>query len=282
MTSRSSIFNKASIWWASCFCLGLMACQSAPEGFVALDELVSKKLIAFGAGDRSIAQSEYVLMQWEVMDSANDSVEIVHEALIEVKRLADIVLNNTIRMDVQSLEDGAMVEYMAPGQSFQGIDDTHSLHHKLIIQHCFRDRNEAAHFLATSASEGLRSEAECMDLFTALYPDLQWHAFDDMWVGFKTKSEGDSVKVDRNVTIQYHTYLLGGQCLDSLTSMEFQFGKSGQLLPAMQWGLAKMREGESALILTASQWAFGQEGRSVGRIPPHTPLYWDVHVVNVD
>ena len=247
-----------------------------------MDELVSKKLIAFGAGDRSVSQAEYILIQWQIMDAANDTLKTVQEAMIGVDRLAEVVTNHTIRMDLQSLEDGAVVEYMAPGVSFTGLDDTRQHHFKVSILHCFRDVSEATHFLATSASEGLRSEAECMDLFTALYPDRQWQAYEDLWVGFKARTAGDSVKVDRQVTIEYHTHLLGGECLDSLTTMEFQFGKSGQLLPGMQWGLAKMREGESAFILTASQWAFGHEGHSQGRIPPHTPLYWDVHVVSAD
>lgn len=279
MTCRSSIFNdfcllmvSAALW---------MSCSSAPDGFEMLDEQVSKKLHSFGSGDLQVGQSQYILLRWEQQGNMGDTLRLLQEALVDTGALAGIVINSTIHRDIQSMEDGAMLEYWAPAAAFKGGSGMDKKRYKVTIEKCFADKRAAAHFLATSAAEGLRSEEECMDLFTALYPELHWMAFNDLRLGFKTRSQGDSVLADRNVHIAYNTFLLGGEQLDSLTEMEFPFGKSGQLLPAMQWGLSKMRAGEEAIILTPSQWAFGQEGSPENKIPAHTPLFWNVKVLAV-
>lgn len=258
-----------------------VSCSGVPEGFVKLDEHVSKKMNTFGAGEYRVDESKYILLRWEQKGTATDTVRLLQEALVDTGALAGIVLNQIILKDLFTLEDGASLEYLAPAGAFKGGVGQQTQHFFLTIEKCFPDYKAAAHFLATSAAEGLRSEEECMDLFTALYPDLNWLTFNDLRLGFKTRNPGDSILVDRNVRISYNTFLLGGEQLDSLTEMEFPFGKSGQLLPAMQWGLAKMREGEEAMILTPSQWAFGQEGAPLHKIPANTPLYWNVKVLDV-
>lgn len=262
-----------SFWW--------VACTNVPDGFVALDDQVFKKMHAFGAGELRVADSRFILLRWEQEGGSADSLRLIQEALVDTGALDGIVLNRAIYSDILNMEDGASLEYWAPAAAFKGGNGSASKHFMVTVEKCFADKKSAAHFLATSAAEGLRSEEECMDLFTALFPDLEWMVFNDLRLGFKTRSAGDSVLADRTIRIAYNTFLLGGEQLDSLTEMEFPFGKSGQLLPAMQWGLSKMRAGEEALILTPSQWAFGQEGAPNHKIPAHTPLYWNVKVLDV-
>jgi FKBP-type peptidyl-prolyl cis-trans isomerase len=270
-----------SFYWMIGATCCIMACNSVPEGFHTLDEVVSKKLISFGAGDRNVGQADFVLMRWEVLNHSSDSMQTAHEAMIANSLWSGYVMNQTILADLQSLEDGAMVEYLAPAGAFAMNQISDPIHVAVTIVKCFESQKSAAQYLATSASEGLRSEEECMDLYTSLRPELNWVAYNDLWLGYKVQTQGDSIKIDKQVVIDYHTYLLSGEQLDSLTTMEFPFGKSGQLLPAMQWGLAKMKEGESALILAPSQWAFGVEGAPKSKIPAQTPIFWDVKVVRV-
>jgi FKBP-type peptidyl-prolyl cis-trans isomerase len=268
--------------WIACliFCSLGLGCSDVPEGFEKMDDLVAKKLYAFGAGDLSVNQAAYVLLQFRMAESQVDTAQ-VHEIMLAGRDLASVFLNQMMAADLGLLEEGARVEYLAPKAAIHGFSGQQKVHLEVQIEKCFTNQKEAARFLATSASEGLRPEAECMDLYTALCPELEWVAYNDLWLGFKQRMAGDSVKVDREVVIAYNTFLLSGERLDSLTMMDFTFGKAGQLLPAMQWGLAKMREGDIARILTPSAWAFGHEGHPAGRIPPHTPIYWDVVVQEV-
>jgi hypothetical protein len=261
-------------------CSLVLGCSDVPEGFDKMDDLVARKLYSFGAGDLTVNQSAFVLLRLRMARLNSDTAQ-VHEIMLSAKDLASVFLNQTMAADLATLEEGARVEYIAPSASIQGFSGQQKFRLEVQIEKCFANQKEAARFLATSASEGLRPEAECMDLYTALCPELEWVAYNDLWLGFKQRMAGDSIKVDRNVVIAYNTFLLSGERLDSLTMMDFTFGKAGQLLPAMQWGLAKMSEGDIARILTPSAWAFGHEGHPAGRIPPHTPIYWDVVVHEV-
>lgn len=92
---------------------------------------------------------------------------------------------------------------------------------------------------------------------------------------------GDSIRPGDNISIAYTTHLLNGTRVDSLTEMQFEFGKPGQLVGGLQFGLTKMCEGERALIYMPSELAFGVGGSSTGIIPPRTPVYFDVQVTEV-
>jgi peptidylprolyl isomerase len=59
------------------------------------------------------------------------------------------------------------------------------------------------------------------------------------------------------------------------------FGKPGQLIPGLQYGLSLMKSGERALIFMPSALAFGEDGSNTGIIPPRTPIYFDVNVIEV-
>jgi len=92
---------------------------------------------------------------------------------------------------------------------------------------------------------------------------------------------GDSIRNGYEVHIRYHTCLLNGVRLDSLTEMTFPFGKPGQLIPGLQYGLSFLRGGEKAVIYMPSYLAFGEQGSSTGIVPRHTPIYFEVEVRDV-
>jgi peptidylprolyl isomerase len=64
--------------------------------------------------------------------------------------------------------------------------------------------------------------------------------------------------------------------------MALNFGKPGQLVQGMQYALSLMKAGERALVYMPSELAFGESGSSTGIIPPKTPIYFDINVLQVD
>jgi peptidylprolyl isomerase len=50
----------------------------------------------------------------------------------------------------------------------------------------------------------------------------------------------------------------------------------------MQYALSLMKAGERALVYMPSELAFGESGSSTGIIPPKTPIYFDINVLQVD
>ena len=63
--------------------------------------------------------------------------------------------------------------------------------------------------------------------------------------------------------------------------IDFTYGSEGQLLPGLQIVLKHLRKGEVAKFILPSRLAFGEEGSSDGFIPPHTPLVYEIEVVNI-
>jgi len=53
------------------------------------------------------------------------------------------------------------------------------------------------------------------------------------------------------------------------------------MIPGMQYGISLMRAGERALVYMPSSLAFGEDGSQTGIIPPKTPIYFDINVLEV-
>jgi len=136
------------------------------------------------------------------------------------------------------------------------------------------------HYLQAAAQQGELEEAEAIELslIDESYP-VERHG--KLYLVRERESEGDSIFAGREVHIRYTTGLLNGQRLDSLTEMVFPFGKPGQLIPGLQYGLSFLREGERARVLMPSFLAFGEGGSSTGIVPRNTPVQFDVEVVRV-
>lgn len=101
----------------------------------------------------------------------------------------------------------------------------------------------------------------------------------------KIKTTHDSlVKKGKFTSIKYRGSFTDNLIFDQsafFKPFDFSFGSEGQLLPGLQIVLKQMRKGEVAKFILPSRLAFGEEGSSDGFIPPHTPLVYEMEVINV-
>jgi FKBP-type peptidyl-prolyl cis-trans isomerase len=135
-------------------------------------------------------------------------------------------------------------------------------------------------YLQSAAQQGELEEHTAIELALMNASDsLEQHG--KLYIQRHVHGSGDSIANGREVHIRYHTFLLNGIQLDSITEMVFPFGKPGQLIPGLQYGLSFMHEGDSATVFMPSFLAFGEDGSSTGIVPPHTPVYFEVKVLNV-
>ncbi len=74
---------------------------------------------------------------------------------------------------------------------------------------------------------------------------------------------------------------MNGKPLDQPTDLQFTFGRPDQVVEGLQFALSKMRSGDEALVYLPSYLAFGEEGSTGGVVPPKTPVYFRVKVVDV-
>ncbi len=92
--------------------------------------------------------------------------------------------------------------------------------------------------------------------------------------------EGDSVGVQKQLTIDYKGFLLSGKKFDENT-LSHMTG-STQLIRGFDLGVRRMKLGEKAIIIFPSKLGYRETGRPQGGIPPFAPLAFEVEITKVN
>ncbi len=83
------------------------------------------------------------------------------------------------------------------------------------------------------------------------------------------------------VSIRYQGSVLSGEIINHFTSLEFVYGSQWQVIEGIEKALATMKQGERAVIIVPSEFAWGEKGTSDGSIPPFTTVQFDLELVSV-
>ncbi|MFL5752317.1 MAG: FKBP-type peptidyl-prolyl cis-trans isomerase [Bacteroidia bacterium] len=105
-----------------------------------------------------------------------------------------------------------------------------------------------------------------------------------MYIQFVKRTSDSLVKKGAEVTLSYKGYHLDGRLVDYTPGdkpFEIIYGEKDQLLQGLQYGISLMKKGESAKFILPSHLAFGEQGSSDGSIAPHSPLVYEVEIINV-
>ena len=86
---------------------------------------------------------------------------------------------------------------------------------------------------------------------------------------------------DDIISINYQGSLLSREIINHFTSLEFAFGSQWQVIDGIERAIKTMREGERAIILVSSDYAWGADGTSDGSIAPFTSVQYDLELVSV-
>lgn len=102
----------------------------------------------------------------------------------------------------------------------------------------------------------------------------------------KTKeTSGDTVKYGRDLGVDYKGYFLDGTLFDNTmidsTTLYFQLGVPDQVIRGISIALGYLKEGEEARVYMPSYLGFGKRGSTDGRVPPNTPIFFDLIVTDV-
>lgn len=287
MTILSNI--KSATYIVFCMVVA-MSCQEKHPGFETKDGIVYTRLIAFGDSGITVQQGQFVHLSL-VMET--DTNEKVISSIIPVNSLNKVIPNEVLRNDLLSRNAGDMIKYFAPANAIIA-DDIHrsdsvisvagnsESEFRFEIHNISVNADSLKNYLQTCAQTGAMEETEAIRNWQIVCDCEEWKEINDLSFAYFHKSEGDSIKAGKEILISYTTHLLGGKLLDQPTEMKFVFGKPGQLIQGFQWGLAKLKEGEHAYIFMPSIWAFGEDGIPDGPVPPRTPVYIDVEVVDVN
>jgi FKBP-type peptidyl-prolyl cis-trans isomerase FkpA len=94
-----------------------------------------------------------------------------------------------------------------------------------------------------------------------------------------------NVELGDLVTVHYEGKFLNGKYFDSTRKrnmpLEFVYGTEWQVIDGLEKGIGMMSEGERAIFIFPSNFAFGEKGSTTGIIPPFTSVVFDVEIVKV-
>jgi FKBP-type peptidyl-prolyl cis-trans isomerase len=269
--------------------VALQSCNDAHPGYSEVENGVYKKLLAFGDSGLMVATAEYSLFTLANIKSGEIDPNSISRSLMTIEQIKELFPHVTLISEIGTLHEGDVVRYIFPSGFLSTIEGNSESKPQqgdigqieIKIEKLFDDAALAQTYLKLASQTGIMDEPSAMEFWKSTTDSIEWMDYNEISVGFAERTGLDSVKGGCEVNIAYHTYLLDGTQLDSLTEMQFVFGKPGQLVQGMQWGLAKMCKGERALILVPSRLAFGENGNSNGIVPEHSPVCFDVMVNEV-
>lgn len=141
--------------------------------------------------------------------------------------------------------------------------------------------NEYASYLMHAAQQQEMEESEAIELLLMNDTEFNFEKHGDCFIQYLDNATSDSILPGKEIRIQYNTFLLDQKRLDSITEMQFTFGKPGQVVGGLQYGLSFLTAHDHARIYLPSYLGFGESGNSSGLIPPRTPIFFEVEVVEV-
>lgn len=266
--------------------LVVVSCSSRYEGYSDLGDDLFKKQITLGEdGNAALITDYYGILLTYNPDSANQMGTYL---LVHPEELHNYFQHEELLRQINGLKEGEIVRFILSKSHVTELfardssvyDEKQMCGLEIKMDQRFSENDNICNYFMLQAQEGFMPEMDAIKLCQSTM-DKTWEDFGKISMCWVNKTEGDSVKAGREISIEYNTYWLDGVRQDSLTSMTMPFGKPGQLIPGLQYGLSLMKEGERAMIYMPSELAFGEEGSKTGIIPARTPIYFDVRVSNV-
>ncbi len=144
------------------------------------------------------------------------------------------------------------------------------------IMHCFATAEQLGNHWMDRAQTRDWEEEEIVKWFDAgqFYhkrKGMKWRNIEKPNAGLKLQ-HGDKV----------HTYiaasLLNGKSLGNVVSMDAVMGVPDQWIPAVQWAMPHLCDGDSIQLIAQSEYCFGKAGNGGLQIPPSVPIIFQIGV----
>jgi len=136
-------------------------------------------------------------------------------------------------------------------------------------------------YLLSSAQHGEIAETEAIELLLMNNTAIAYEKHGDCFIQPLQSGTGDTISVGSEVSIAYTTHLLNDKPLDKPTELQYTFGRPEQVVEGLNYALSMMRAGDEAIVYLPSYLAFGEDGSAGGGVPPKTPVYFKLKVVDV-
>ncbi len=276
--------------------VSLCNCNPHPD-YEKVSENVWKKLESFGDCDPDLLQADYFLM--EVSFNKKNEPDTGYSFLLHHHNIQKIPaagytgdpIGLTLAALLDSMKCGDHLKLILPFSEFDNTwlgaysdSSMYESNEKIDLDlHLIRtfDKPGYTRYLMQAAQQGEISEHEAIELLLMNDVEMGYEKHGKCFIQYVNRTAGDSILSGREVSILYNTFLLDGTLLDDTTSMQFSFGRPGQIVSGLQYALSFLREGEEAVIYLPSFLAFGDKGSTSNVVPARTPVYFKLKVLGV-
>jgi FKBP-type peptidyl-prolyl cis-trans isomerase len=272
------------------------ACEPYP-GYEKISDDVWMKLESFGECEPDLINAKHFLMEVKFNHHQNNDTGyqfLLHHHALHAEQPTTYkgdLLGLRLSAILDSLHCGDRVSLILPFSEFDNswlaafadssmYSAEDLMHLNLHLIKTF-DATGYRKYLMQAAQQGELSEAEAIELLLMNDVERSYEKHGQCFIQYTADQQGDSITVGREISIRYNTFLLDGTRLDDTTSLQFNFGKPGQIIGGLQYALSFMQEGDEAIVYLPSVIAFGQQGSTGNVVPPSTPVYFSIKVESV-
>lgn len=143
---------------------------------------------------------------------------------------------------------------------------------------------EKAEFLAWIEDFALYEKTKLSNYLTECTNDYQMDR-QGLYKQIISEGHGATVKNMDTLVLHYEGRFLNGKVFDSTLkrrkTFEYIYGIEWQVIKGMELAVSDMKEGEKAMFILPSEFAFGQTGNSNGAIPPFSTLIYEIELLQI-
>jgi|GEM_PF-1103855 len=277
------------------FILILLAACSSSE-YTHVSEGISKKLLVFGEGDKSVGEASYLDINFstETVSRGEDLKENSHFFLSDFD--TSMFGNKALSSDISKLVGGDSIEYIVTYSTIKNSILDQFINEGVILTdtqkvslnigcNLVMSKDDYMAFRETQVRKGLAIEMELIEdyiLREGLTSRLTRKG--DLFYMKTLENTSEKVLSSDDLAIAYTCSFLNGAVFDRITAEEplyLNLSSPNQVIIGIQSILKEMNEGETCRIIIPSYLGFGEDGSSDGTVPPHTPILADVKVVEI-
>lgn len=277
------------------FILFLVAGCSSPE-YTQVSEDISKKLIVFGDGAKSIGEASYLDINFSTKTVSESKTLEEKSSLFLSDFDTSMFGNKELSNDVTALVEGDSIEYLVKYSVIKNSILDQFINEGIVLAdsqkvtlnigcNLVMGTDDYLAFREEQVRKGLAIEMELIEdyiLKEGLSDRLSQQG--DLFYMKTMENTSENVRSSDILAVAYTCSFLNGKVFNEVTPeapLYLNISSPSQVIPGIESILKEMNEGESCRIIIPSYLGFGENGSSDGTVPPHTPILADVKVVEI-
>lgn len=282
--------------WAVICCLLIAGCNRAPEGFEYLDEGISRKLLGFGDETTPVRKSTFVEIAVSASRASVGDIDFWtlseffpadrpwSKGSFEDRFIGDLVAGDSVLFEVPygEFKNSIFNEYEVDGYT---LHDTSAIRLQVSVRYAM---DESTYFSSKLKEVRERRTAErsyLMGEFERRGLTGKLREYLGTWQNELEEGTGDSVRSGMDLVLSFKAYFfndsLFDSALDTSAYIYFQYGKPDQVIRGLEIAVSDMRIGGRKQVFLTSDLAFGERGSGKGIVPPNTPVWFDLTLIDL-